>query len=100
MVDYPGELIQLEIFSDLSARLAELEKGSPRSLTQLALVATNIGRVKLRTNAMDEALQNLTKADVLFRELNAAEPSIKNLLLRTENLAWLAEYHMRSSMKG
>ena len=93
MVDYPGELIQLEIFSDLSARLAELEKGSPRSLTQLALVATNIGRVKLRTNAMDEALQNLTKADVLFRELNAAEPSIKNLLLRTENLAWLAEYH-------
>lgn len=93
MVDYHAELIQLEEFSDLSARLAELEEGSPRSLTQLGLVAMNIGRVKLRMNEMDQALRNLTQADALFQELNAAEPSIENLLLRTENLAWLAEYH-------
>jgi len=92
-VDYPAELIQLEEFSNLSERLSELENGSPRSLTQLALVAMNIGRVKLRTNERDEALWNLTQADTLFQELNAVEPTVENLLFQTENLAWLAEYH-------
>lgn len=93
MVNYPEELIQLEEFSDLSERLDELENRSARSLTQLALVAMNIGRVKLRMNDRDEALKYLTKADALLEELHAAEPSIENLLLKTENLAWLAEYH-------
>jgi len=93
MVNYPAELIQLEEFSELSERLAALEGGSPRSLEQLGLVAMNIGRVKLRMNERVEALQYLTKADALFQELNAAEPSIENFLLQTENLAWLAEYH-------
>jgi len=92
-VDYPAELIQLEEFSNLSERLSELENGSPRSLTQRALVAMNIGRVKLRTNERDEALWNLTQADTLFQELNAVEPTVENLLFQTENLAWLAEYH-------
>lgn len=92
-VDYPAELIQLEEFSELSERLAELESGSPRSLTQLALVAMNIGRVKLRTNERGEALQHLTQAYSLFQELNAAVPTIENLLFQTENLSWLAEYH-------
>lgn len=93
MVNYPAELTQLNEFSELSARLTKLDNGSARALTQRALVAMNIGRVKLRTNEMDEALRSLTQADALFQELNAAEPSIENYLLQTENLAWLAEYH-------
>lgn len=92
-VDNAGELIQLEEFSKLSQRLYDLERGSARSLTQLALANMNLGRVKLRTDAPDEAGRHLLKADSLLTRLNDAEPSIENLLHRTENLAWLSEYH-------
>jgi len=66
MVNYPEELIQLEEFSDLSARLDELENRSTRSLTQLALVAMNIGRVKLRMNDRDEALKKIMRLIMKF----------------------------------
>ena len=94
-VDYGGEVIQLAEFAELSQRLYELENGSPRSTTLLALANMNMGRVKLKTDAYDQAGQHLSKANALFENLNEAEPNIQTLLHRAETLAWLAEYHRK-----
>lgn len=92
LVNYEKELAQLEEFATLSHRLSAREETS-RSITQRALASMNIGRVKLRTDKFDEAKACLSDADVLFKKLNEADPTIQHLLYRTENLAWLAEYY-------
>jgi len=53
----------------------------------------NIGRVMLRTDKIDAARERLINADARLKLLNEKAPTIENLLYRTENLAWLAEYH-------
>lgn len=93
LVDYERELVQLEEFAELSDRLHAREENASRSLLQLALASMNIGRVKLRTDKFDDAKKSLSQADELFKTLNDLDPSIQNLLHRTENLAWLAEYN-------
>ncbi len=92
-VDYDAELVQLKEFETFVRRLEALENGSDRSKTQLALAGLNIGRVKLRTDELEASEQYLTQAEALFKNLSEKSPSVENLLNRTENLAWLAEYH-------
>lgn len=92
-VDYDAELIQLNEFETLVRRLQALENGSDRSNTQLALASLNIGRVKLRTDELESSGDYLTHAEALLKSLSEKSPSVENLLNRTENLAWLAEYY-------
>lgn len=96
-VDYGAELEQLQEFLDLSHRLNEAENGSPRAKTQLGLALMNIGRVKLRTEAFSQAEDHLSKADAVFKNLDETEATIDSLLNRTENLAWLAEFHRKQA---
>ena len=94
-VNYEGELIHLAEFLELSQRLRDVENGSVRSTTQLALANMNLGRVKLRTDKFDLSGGHLYEADTLFKKLSKIEPTMQTLLYRTENLAWLAEYHRK-----
>ena len=89
--DLEGQFVHLQEYESLAKRLAEAEVGSARSISQQALACLNLGRVRLRTDALSAAQEDLNCAETLFERLNAIDPSVENLLNQTENMAWLAE---------
>lgn len=89
--DYAAELVRLEEYAELCAKLFEMDGGNSRSISELALSKMHLGRVKLKLGKAGEAQAAFVSADTLFERLNTEEGAVQSYLDRAENMAWLAE---------